>query len=550
MKLSNLLKRRLFCLNALSLAFCFVFLFFAYAVYNYYQDKSLKPDRVETTQEIEESAEENLQTPEQFLVQPGTYTTSKIFVANLATSGSPAPATITLYSTTGATQQISFPNIYPGGVSMITDSGIPTGLFSAVLQSQAPVAAVALSQNSSNKSADDYLGFNTPSTTLFAPIIFNKHANFESILYCQNTSSTNATINAELYQAGVGNPKVVLNNTVNAQQAVKWDIADDSRVQGPWPGGNGQYGYAKFTSTVPIACTVDNQRMVSPYADTQYSAFTQNGADTTLYVPLVFYGHGSSSSNRKDYKLNTGIAMVNTNGSAATVTVVYSSQITVRSGNYNVGPYTKTCTKTIPAYSSANWYTPDVGTGTGSGVGWSCNSDPQSGLTTLPWWYPGGPTYGSAKITSNIPIMGIANSNKYDPGVGLGAGFSGNASGRGIATAKAVCPMAFNKNVSSDWLTGIRVVNMGTTAQTVNWTMVRANVDPNIAGNKKVITRTVQPQQGVSVYFPDIPTEALANFEGAVFVQANDPAAKLAASSSNSNYNTLGSASMYDCLNY
>jgi hypothetical protein len=42
----------------------------------------------------------------------------------------------------------------------------------------------------------------------------------------------------------------------------------------------------------------------------------------------------------------------------------------------------------------------------------------------------------------------------------------------------------------------------------------------------------------------------LSDFGGAVFCEATSPGAVIVASSSNTNYNALGSAALYDCINY
>jgi outer membrane biosynthesis protein TonB len=469
---------------------------------------------------------------------PGTSTTKVIAVANLETSGSPEAPVLTLYDlTTGTPSTVSsIPAAYPGGVVFITDSLLPTGAYGGVLQSSFQAAAAALAVNSTAKAADAYPGFGSSAVaqTLYGPYIFNRHSTWESLLYCQNAESGTATINAALYKVGESTPKVTLSAQVDQNEVKMWDIADDATVQAAWPGGAGQFGYVVFSSpTNNIACVVDNQRMSSPYVQSQYNAVPDTYAGTDLRLPLVFNGHGTSSSNKRLLKWNSGVALINRNGGPANVSVTYRS-----------GALTHVCTTQILAGGMANWYAPEMGTGTGSGIGWTCPSG------AMPWSSPG-PTLGAITVASDVPVLSIANGNRYDAKAKLGAGFSGLAGTAGNATYRAVCPMAFNKNRNTDWITGINVANVGTSGTTnVTVKMVRANVDPAGAGNNTTITLSnVAAGTMQNAYFPDI-AGALTNFEGAAFVEATDPSAKIVANSSSTSYNTLSAAADYDCINY
>jgi hypothetical protein len=391
------------------------------------------------------------------------------------------------------------------------------------------MAAAALMVNQSALTADAYTGVTEPTTQLYGTLIFNKHANFESTLYCQNAGSGTATINAALYKTGEATPRYTLSASVPENETVTWDIADDANVQAAWPGGAGEYGYVLFSSANNIACVIDNQRMISPYVQSQFNGVPSSYASTDLRVPLVFNGHGSSSSNERHLKWNTGISIINPNASAANVSVTYTS-----------GSYSSTCSKTIPGNGSDVWYAPEVGTGPD---GWSCPGG------ALPWSYPGY-TYGSATISSNVAILAIGNSNRYDSTDAVGAGYSSSAAAPSVATSRAVCPLSFNKDPGTDWITGIQVANVGSATTNVTCKMVRFNVDPAASGNSVIITKSsIAPGASGTCYFPEEST-ALSNFEGAVFVEATATGALIAASSSNTNYNTLSAAAAYDCNNY
>ncbi len=463
---------------------------------------------------------------------PGTFSSQILAIANVETSGSAQVAALSLDEIGGAgSSTVNSGNVYPGGVTFIRDSDLPSdGEFAGVVQTGFQAAAAVLTVNSSAKVADAYPGLGTAATAteLFGTLIFNKHANFESIFYCQNAGSSNATISAALYKTGESSPKVTLTSgSLAVGEGVKWDIADNGTVQAAWPGGNGELGFVKFTSSQNIACVVDNQRLASPYVQSVFQAVPASGfASTDLRVPLVFNGHGSSSTNVKARKWLTGISFVNTSGSNATVSVTYSS-----------GSYSNTCTGTILAGGSGVWYAPEVGTS--SSTFDTCSE----GALTWP-----GPTLGSATISSNVAVLAIANSNRYDTGASLGAGYSSLGAAPSAATTRAVCPLAFNKNAANDWITGIQVANVGGGSTDVTFKMVRAGQDPAASGASVTLSSSgVGAGSSATAYFPEIGS-ALTSFEGAIFVQSSG--APIVAASSSTNYSTLGAAALYDCINY
>jgi hypothetical protein len=364
---------------------------------------------------------------------------------------------------------------------------------------------------------------------LFGTLIFNKHYGWESILYCQNAGSSAATISAELFKTGEAASRVTLtSSSLESGAGVKWDIADDSTVQAAWPGANNEYGYARFFSSGNIACVVDSQRMTSPYVQTIFQAVPTTGfSSTDLRVPLVFNGHGTSSANSLGLKWITGISIVNTNASAANVTVEYTAYT----------GYTNSCSATIAGNSSTAWIAAQAETG-----GFSCTGGP------LPWSYPG-PSFGAVRITSDVAVLAIGNSNRYDTGENLGAGYSSLAVAPTSATTRAICPLAFNKNFATDWTSGIQAANVGSSATNISFTLVKAGLDPatnSVTLSGGAFNNIAAGDSATAVLAQE--SSAFSNFEGAVFVQSSGE--PIAVSSSNTNYTALGAGALYDCINY
>ncbi len=506
----------------------------------------VSPVVVETAGEIEAQA-----------AMPGSSTTSIIGVANIDSSAATIGLTLYPYPSGSSFSVGGSPTVPVGGVHFYRSSDLTTdGQFGGVIQSDVKVAAAAVLQNTTAHAADAYPGLSdtTLATELYGMLILNKHtgsggAVFQSTLVCQNAGSSAAHVTAALYQKGESSPRVTVSTADSGQsgdyggtmldpgQVVKWAIADMARVQTAWPGGKGQIGYVKFSSTQNIACVIQNERLLTGgYIMSQYQAVPASEAATSMVAPNIYNGHGSSSANTRITKWNSSVTFVNPSSSTAAVQATFATE----------AGYSYTCTASISGNTMLDWYAPEIGTGTGGGTGWTCAAG------TLPWSYPSNYTFGvmNVTVTSGPGVLAIVTSNKYDSkGVGV-VGVSGLAVSPGLATEHAVCPVAWNLGSgTSTWVTGIQVVNLG--GSTTNFTvkMVRADADPTNASNYKDFSYTnVASGASKNTYFPEV--SALTSFEGAVFVTA-DAGSKIVAGSSSTNYgSSVNGAAYYRCINY
>jgi hypothetical protein len=476
----------------------------------------------------------------------GSFATDVIAIANLNETGTASTPSLSMYKIGDGTENTpTVGAVSPMGVVFVNSSALSTGEWSGVISSDFPAAVATLISNGTAKVADAYTGFgdNAIATELIGTLIFNKHANFESIFYCQNAGSAAATIKAELYKAGKTTSEVTLTSgSLEVGRGVKWDIADDSAVQTVWQGKTGEFGYVKFSSTEKIACVVDNQRMADPFVQSLFNAVPTSGfSSTDLRIPLIFHGHGTSSNNdSKGTKWNAGVNLVNVGATEANVTFKFTALS---------DDYTHTCTTKIAAGGSATWYAPEIGTGAGTGASFTCT--PSAAMT---WPNPSGKTYsyGSAVVTSDQPILALANASRYDTGDGLGAGYSSQGASPASATTKAVCPLAYNKDAATNWVSGIQAANVGDADATITFKLVKAGADPAAAGSTATLTSgTVTAGGSATAYLPSpagVTGDAIADFEGAVFVSSS--ASKIAVSSSNTSYTALGAGALYDCINY
>jgi hypothetical protein len=479
---------------------------------------------------------------------PGSFTSQIIGVANLKTppSGAGEAVNLELNEIAGGDTGTVTKNVFPGGVAFIKEAdltSITNGSFAGVLSSGFPAAAAVLTVNQTAFTADMYPGLSGEAlgTTLYGTLIFNNHAGLESRMYCQNASSGTLKVTARLFKTGSAAQKASKTSpNLAVGEGVAWSMADFPA----WVGGNGEFGYAIFESNGGnIACVIDNQRIPTPSTQAQFQAVPTTTAGKDLRLPLVFNGHGSSYNPQRVAKYNTGISIVNINNAAASVTVLYNM----------ANGATHTCSINIASNSSATWFAPEIGTGTGSGVGWTCPSGPIPFAT--------GYTLGSVKITSNRDVLAIANSTKRDTsaplplGVGWGVGYASLAAKPSEQTKKAVCPIAFNPAslavANDNWASGIQVANVGGGPTNVTFKMVKANANPTQAANIRTLSggafNNVAAGKSVTAYLP-AEANALKSFEGVIFVTSSSQ--NIFAVHSATNYNTLSAAALYNCINY
>jgi hypothetical protein len=487
----------------------------------------------------------------------GSFTTDVIAIANLGSAaGTPNLSMYKIIDGTENTPAVGA--ISPGGVTFVNSSALAEGEWSGVLSSDFPAAVAVLISNGTAGVGDAYTGFGDDVTAkeLVGTLIYNKHSSLESTFYCQNAGSAAATIKAELYKVGEATPKATIeSSSLTVGRGVKWDVGDNSAIQTQWPGKQKEFGYVKFSSTENIACVVDNQRIATPGMQSIYSAVPQDTsmgatkgfAGKDLRIPLLFNGHGGSSDNAsRGTKWQGSINIVNVSAATANAEVKFTA---IKGG------YEQTCKTAIVAGSSVVWYAPQIGTGAGTGADWTCTPD-----GALPWPNDANNTYsyGSAVITSDNPILAVVNSDRNDGGSATVAAIAAGYTGQGISpdatTTKAACPLAYNKDANTSWVTGVQAANVGDAPTKISFKMVKAGTDPTVAGNTVTLESSADVPVGglVTAYFPN-PSDSISgtpftDFEGAVFVESTS--SKIAVNNSTVSYVAASAGALYDCISY
>lgn len=472
----------------------------------------------------------------------GSFSTEVIAIAN--TGGVAGTGQIQMSQIGGAgSANLTVDSVFAGGVKFFAPSD--QGEWAGVLSTDFAAQVAVLTVNSSAKSADMYRGFdsNAIAQQLYGPIVYNEHAGWSSLLYCQNADAAAQDIKAELYQRNTSTPiHTFTAAAVAAGKGVKWDVEKDATS---WTGGTGQFGFVKFSgSTGAVACVVDGQNSKDNW-NASHSAVPTTYAAAELTVPLVYNGHGTSpsGSSNRGTKLNSGLAIVNVGG-ATTASVKFTAQNLKNDGR---AAYEVTCTTDIAANASANWYTPLAWQDGMTGL-WKCDK-------AFPLSYEANyNSFGTVKLTASNggTLLAITNHSQNDTAVGTSAqqtAFSSLGVPTTKATNKVVCPLATKpSDATSKFNTGIRVANVGTSAVDVTMKFVKQGVDPSAAGNTVPVVKNIKVGEGVSNFLP-IVTDVPAGFEGAVFIEG-PTGSQILASANGVNDKAITAQGMYDCINY
>jgi len=281
----------------------------------------------------------------------------------MATSA--ANCSYTIYNSSGGVAYTSASFSIPVGGSNFTYvpniSGLASGQYSAVISCDQQVAAVV--NSSTNNSGASYTGVANPSTTWYAPNVYNNYYGFYTNFIIQNATSSPVTATLQVIDQ---NGNVVATQTASNIPAYAFAGLDQTGLGGL--SANVNYS-AKITATGNIAVQA-NIYGTGTYENQFYSYTPFTSGTTVAYAPVIMNNY---------YGYNTALTVQNLGDSNTTVTVTYGTG--------------HTQTRTIAPSASYLFYSPSSGIPSGNTLG----------LT-------------SAKIeSSGQPIVALVNeSNNYN----------------------------------------------------------------------------------------------------------------------------------------
>lgn len=240
---------------------------------------------------------------------PGGPFSTAFRVQNLG--GSNATCNYILYRADGSQAfQSNLPAISPGTSAYVFTpavTGLPSGLFSAVILCDQQVAAVV--NYSDPDSGDTYIGMGSPASTLFVPSIYNNYFDYYTSLRIMNAGSSANSVKVEYFKGAskVGEDTVSL--AVNGSATVRQEGKPFLQI-------NEDYS-AKITGTGPLAAMVQIYgRTGSPVQDQLYSFTAFSSGAPKAYAPLVMSNY---------FGYNTATTVQNAGSAPASVRVTYSN---------------------------------------------------------------------------------------------------------------------------------------------------------------------------------------------------------------------------------
>ena len=331
--------------------------------------------------------------------------------------------TMDLYPQSGAAAIQLVKNASAGGSATFylpAEGSVADGAYAAIVSAVKPIAAIARTEWPSVGGAATY-GNVPPSPNVLVPLAAKAYYGQTSQFSVQNTDTGgNANIMVKLYQTGSSSPAVQFSDTVMPGTSKTYDLGSSSQFSGV---ANGFLGSIVVTGDKPLAVQSFVDFVGGSKAVYAFSGLDAAAAASKLFAPLVRRAFAGAT---------TGISIVNPNASAVTVNISYKHN----PASGDPGDYVQSLN--IAGNSSAVAY---QGTG----------PMPANWL-------------GSAVLEATGPIVAMVN----DAAASTSAAY--NAPSAADAGKTVSVPLVRNRQTTSQFTTGVQVMNVGTGTATVSIT--------------------------------------------------------------------------------
>lgn len=393
-------------------------------------------------------------------------------VQNLAASDT--TVNVSLYPTNGSAAKTlatntakkdAAVNYYMPSLKDSSNNDIPAGTYAMVASASAQVGAIARTDWSTTGGAAIY-GSVAPGKSILVPLVVSKFAGQISTVSVQNTNTSADVTDVKLTLFARGSAtavKTLTNQTIAKGTSKSWKL-DDTGVWGTLPDSATDLGTTGFVGSLLIESATD--LVAASLIDiggtpgvTAFNGVPSNSAASTLFCPLVranFYG-------------DTGIQIVNNNGTEANVTITFRAD--------PASPKSGTFTQSIKVGANSSNIAFQGPTGNSRSAPTNLPGGTQSGSNTT---LTNDGFFGSAVLVSDQPIVAVVNDTEF------GAGFSvkGQSTFNCVAASSAgkthYLPLLRRFHLNSTKLTtGVQVLNVTGSAGTATLSLV--NFDGNDA---------------------------------------------------------------------
>lgn len=415
---------------------------------------------------------------------------SGIQVQNLSTS--PATVQMDLYPQGGGTPTSLTRTNVAGESSadfyLPSENTVAAGSYGVVLSSNQQIAAIARTEwLSSGRTGAAAYGTVAPAQNVVLPSLLGPtaaapggFANQVSQFSVQNAgTSGNATVVVDIFREGNATAikSIPLSIPAGTSQTLKMGVAPLDNLPDTQTSPRGFVGYARVSSN-----SASNPLVVQTFVDFTnsstavyaYSGVPTTAAATNLFAPLV----------RRDYFGTTGMQLVNPGGTVANVTITYYTD--PNSPQKLTGPgQTATETVQIQPNSSLGVY---QGPRPGNPL-----PDPDAGAGRIS---NNNGYFGSAKIVSSQPIVGIVNDAVINDQFATRTSAAYNLTSSADGGTKIFTPLVRNAHTARRLTTGVTIQNIGGSATNVTLT-ARTSGGAAVA---PVTINNVAPGASVSIF--------------------------------------------------
>jgi hypothetical protein len=384
---------------------------------------------------------------------------SGVQIQNLSTTDN-ASVTVQLWNQVGGTSTISGPTgdtILKGAAKnyyLPNFTNVQDGSYAMVVSSDRPVAAIARTDWSSTGGAAIYSSIG-PGTDVTIPLITSNYGGQTSQFSIQNTSTTGtiSDVKITLNGRGLASPvKTLTSQTISAGTSKTYSMAD-AGLWGPLPDTALDLGQTGFVGSVRIesATSLVVQSFIDVSGSRGVTGFTgipTNSANQTVYCPLI----------RANYYGDTGISIVNPNGSDANVTITFYADA---GSPVQGGPWTQNIV--AGANSSAVAFQGPTGNSRAAGLPWGSGQSSSNPTPTNNGFY------GVAKLQSTLPVLAVVNDTKFGTSWSVQSQTTYNCLALNSAGATFALPLLRRFHTSSTRLTtGIQIQNTSGSNVTVS----------------------------------------------------------------------------------
>jgi hypothetical protein len=368
-----------------------------------------------------------------------------------------AQISVDLYSSAGGAPVYSITKTPDGLTDLIAPEGgsvevyfpnytsLPAGQYSAVVSSTKNVGAIATNTNYGLGLADSYVAPFIASPKYYIPYVYHNHNSWSTEIFVQNTTSNPVTVNV-LISNGTVSKTCTLSLSGMGSGSCDTSKSPDFDVLGA-----GFIGYATIDSSSVEVAVMVNQIRLAGNSDVpgnlmvSHRSLVDADASNKVVLPSLY-------KNFNNWK--TGIKLQNLNPTAATVTVVFTSDTDAPTAGWSG---TKTGLS-VPGNGSTEIYLPTNGI-----------LDAGASIPDL--------FKGSAVVTATSgTVLSNAIQTNYAAGNGVAIGYIGATQG----TSKVSLPTLYRwPSGAGIWVSGIKIQNLGDSAVTV---VVNFFTDPDIGG--------------------------------------------------------------------